>query len=67
MLFYGAPLVAVLAVIASFWTPRRSWGTLIPLAALAFFGIDRGALADFRAITAEPPAKLGTLSPEFSG
>jgi hypothetical protein len=40
MLFYGAPLVAVLAVIASFWTARRSWGTLIPLAALAFFGID---------------------------
>ena len=40
MPFYGAPLVAVLAVIASFWTARRSWGILIPLAALAFFGID---------------------------
>jgi hypothetical protein len=40
MLFYGAPLVAVLAVIASFWTARRSWCILIPLAALAFFGID---------------------------
>jgi hypothetical protein len=26
MLLYGAPLVAVLAVVASFWTARRSWG-----------------------------------------
>jgi uncharacterized membrane protein len=35
-----APLVAVLAVVASFWTARRSWGILILLAALVFFGID---------------------------
>jgi hypothetical protein len=40
MLFYGAPFVAVLTCVASFWTARRGWGILIPLAALTFLAID---------------------------
>jgi hypothetical protein len=40
LLFYGAPLVAVLSIVASFWTARRSWGVLVPLAALALFAVD---------------------------
>ena len=34
-LFYGAPVVAALAVVASFFTARRRWGFVIPVVALA--------------------------------
>jgi hypothetical protein len=40
LLFYGAPLVAALTIVASFRTAKRSWGILIPLAAFMLFGID---------------------------
>ena len=30
MLFYGAPVVAAVAVVASFFTARRRWGFVIP-------------------------------------
>jgi hypothetical protein len=35
MLFYGAPLVAALTVVASFFTARRRWGFVVPAVALA--------------------------------
>jgi hypothetical protein len=34
-LYYGAPVVAALAVVASFFTARRRWGFVIPVVALA--------------------------------
>jgi hypothetical protein len=40
LLFYGAPLVAVLSIVASFRTARRSWGVLVPLAAFGLFAIE---------------------------
>jgi hypothetical protein len=39
-LFYGAPVVAALAVVASFFTARRRWGFLIPMVALALLIAD---------------------------
>lgn len=40
LLFFGAPLVSLLTIIASIRTAKRGWGFLIPLAAFAFFSID---------------------------
>jgi uncharacterized membrane protein len=40
LLFYSAPLAAVLTIVASFWTAKRGWGIVLPLAVLLFFGID---------------------------
>lgn len=40
LLFFGAPLVAALTIVASFRTAKRSWGICIPLAAFMLFGID---------------------------
>jgi hypothetical protein len=34
-LFYGAPVVAAVAVVASFFTARRRWGFVIPAVAIA--------------------------------
>jgi hypothetical protein len=39
-LFYGAPVVAAVAVVASFFTARRRWGVLIPVIALALLIAD---------------------------
>jgi hypothetical protein len=39
-LFYGAPVVAALAVVASFFTARRRWGFVIPVVALALLIVD---------------------------
>jgi hypothetical protein len=44
-LFYGAPLVAAVAVVASFFTARRRWGFLIPVVALALLIADVAILA----------------------
>jgi hypothetical protein len=40
MLFYGAPVVAGLAVVASFFTARRRWGFVIPVVAIALLIAD---------------------------
>jgi hypothetical protein len=40
VLFYGAPVVAGLAVAASFFTARRRWGIVVPVLALAFLIVD---------------------------
>jgi hypothetical protein len=44
-LFYGAPVVAALAVVASFFTARRRWGFAIPVIALALLIADVAILA----------------------
>jgi hypothetical protein len=44
-LFYGAPVVAALAVVASFFTARRRWGFVIPVTALALLIADVVILA----------------------
>ena len=44
-LFYGAPVVAGLAVIASFFTARRRWGFVIPVIAIALLIADIAILA----------------------
>jgi hypothetical protein len=40
LLFFGAPLVSLLTIIASIRTAKRVWGVVIPLAAFTFFSID---------------------------
>ncbi|MGA9492648.1 MAG: hypothetical protein WBV80_20680 [Mycobacterium sp.] len=35
VLFYGAPVLAALTVIVSFFTAKRRWGFVIPVSALA--------------------------------
>jgi hypothetical protein len=44
-LFYGAPVVAALAVVASFFTARRRWGFVIPVVAIALLIADVAILA----------------------
>jgi hypothetical protein len=44
-LFYGAPVVAALAVVASFFTARRRWGFAIPMIAIALLIADVAILA----------------------
>jgi len=44
-LFYGAPVVAALTVVVSFFTARRRWGVVVPIVALALLGADIGVLA----------------------
>jgi hypothetical protein len=43
--FYGPPVVAVVTVIASFFTAPRRWGIVVPLVALALLGADIAILA----------------------
>lgn len=45
VLFYGAPVVAVLTIISSFFTARRRWGLAVPLCALALLAVDGLVLA----------------------
>ena len=40
VLFYGAPVIAALAIIISLFTARRRWGIAVPLCALALLGAD---------------------------
>lgn len=35
VLFYGAPVLAALTIVVSFFTARRRWGIVVPLCALA--------------------------------
>jgi hypothetical protein len=44
-LFYSAPVVAGVAVVASFFTARRRWGFVIPVVALALLIADVAILA----------------------
>ena len=44
-LFYGAPVVAAVAVVASFFTARRRWGFVVPVIALALLVADVAILA----------------------
>ena len=40
VLWYGGPIVAMATVVASFFTAKRGWGILIPVAALTFLLAD---------------------------
>ena len=44
-LFYGAPLVAAVTVVISFFTARRRWGFVIPVVAIALLIADIAILA----------------------
>jgi hypothetical protein len=45
MLFYGAPVVAAVALVLSFFTARRRWGVVIPVVALLLLAGDIAILA----------------------
>ncbi|MBV9318708.1 MAG: hypothetical protein JOZ23_12475 [Mycobacterium sp.] len=40
VLFYGAPVVALAVIAISFFTARRRWGIVVPLAGLALLAAD---------------------------
>jgi hypothetical protein len=40
VLFYGAPVVAAVTIISSFFTAKLRWGIAVPLCALALLGAD---------------------------
>ncbi|MCW2652559.1 MAG: hypothetical protein QOE41_1803 [Mycobacterium sp.] len=46
ILLYGAPVVAALAILISFFTARRPWGIVVPLCGLALLVADI-AVTDF--------------------
>jgi Na+(H+)/acetate symporter ActP len=43
-LFYGAPVVAALTIVASLFTARRRWGFVVPVLALALLSADSAVL-----------------------
>ena len=45
VLFYGAPVVAALTIVISFFTARRRWGFVVPVSALALLVADLTILA----------------------
>jgi hypothetical protein len=45
VLFYGAPIVAGLAIVVSFFTATRRWGIVVPLGALALLAADIAVVA----------------------
>ncbi|EUA24852.1 hypothetical protein PFJ02_12085 [Mycobacterium xenopi] len=45
VLFYGAPVVALVAIVVSFVTARRRWGIVVPVSALALLAADVVVLA----------------------
>jgi hypothetical protein len=45
VLFYGAPVVALLAIVISFFTARRRWGIVVPLCGWALLIADIVILA----------------------
>jgi hypothetical protein len=44
-LFYGAPVLAALTIVVSFFTAKRRWGFVIPVSALAMMIADIAILA----------------------
>ncbi|ORB18319.1 hypothetical protein BST37_01515 [Mycobacterium noviomagense] len=44
VLFYGAPVIAVLTIVVSRRTAKRGWGILIPLATYVVFACDIAVL-----------------------
>ena len=44
-LYYGAPAVAIVTVVLSFFTARRRWGFVVPVVALALLIADMAILA----------------------
>jgi hypothetical protein len=45
VLFYGAPVVAALTIVVSFFTAQRRWGIVVPIFALALLVADITILA----------------------
>ncbi|WP_425174487.1 hypothetical protein [Mycobacterium sp.] len=45
VLFYGAPVVALAAIVITFFTARRRWGIVVPLTALALLIADIAIVA----------------------
>jgi hypothetical protein len=45
VLFYGAPVVALAAIVINFFTARRRWGVAVPLTALALLIADIAIVA----------------------
>jgi uncharacterized BrkB/YihY/UPF0761 family membrane protein len=45
VLFYGAPVLAALTIIVSFFTAQHRWGIVVPVLALALLGTDITILA----------------------
>jgi hypothetical protein len=45
VLYYGAPAVAIVTVVLSFFTARRRWGFMVPVVALALLIADVAILA----------------------
>jgi hypothetical protein len=44
-LYYGAPAVAVVTVVLSFFTARKRWGFIVPVVAMALLAADVAILA----------------------
>jgi hypothetical protein len=44
-LYYGAPAVAVVTVVVSFFTARKRWGFVVPVVAMALLAADVAILA----------------------
>jgi Na+(H+)/acetate symporter ActP len=44
VLFYGAPVVAALTIVVSFFTAQRRWGFVVPLSALALLIADAAVI-----------------------
>ena len=44
-LYYGAPAVAALTIVLSFFTARRRWGFVVPVVALALLAADAAVIA----------------------
>ncbi len=45
VVFYGTPVVALAAIIITFFTARRRWGFVVPLIALALLGAEIAVVA----------------------
>lgn len=45
VLFYGAPVIAALTIVISFFTARRRWGIAVPVCALVLLGADIAIVA----------------------
>ena len=45
VLFYGAPIIALAAIVASIFTAKRRWGIVVPLCGLALLIADLIVLA----------------------
>ncbi len=45
VVFYGTPVVALAAIVITFFTARRRWGTAVPLIALALLAAELAVVA----------------------